>query len=98
MHTTLLSVRAVKAVSRSMLKSSMPLKLASSAMVPLQKQQQADRPVLLWLQASSRLCSRLQQTSEGVQRGASHLSVFLPCSTWRTGGRRLFRTETSSSA
>ena len=69
MHTTLLSVRAVKAVSRSMLKSSMPLKLASSAMVPLQKQQQADRPVLLWLQASSRLCSRLQQTSEGCAKG-----------------------------
>ena len=69
MHTTLLSVRAVQAVSRSMLKSSMPLKLASSVMVPLQKQQQADRPVLLWLQAGRWLCSRLQQTSEGCAEG-----------------------------
>ena len=49
MRTTLLSVKAAKAVARSMLKSSMPLKLASSVMVPLQKQQERQ---LSWLQAS----------------------------------------------
>ena len=75
MRTTLLSVKAAKAVSRSMLKSSMPLKLASSVIVPLQKHQQADPSVLLWLQASRQIFSRQLYI---VQRHVSDLSVFFP--------------------